>query len=310
MNTNHQPTRSGFTILEMLAVVFILGLLLGMLFPAINAISRSGRDTAGENAISVAIKAARAYSTRIKPSPDEPEFLGAKFDGVGILFTPAGELRLIENFQRARDTDGRPVDPSGLNAYIDIAGRDYITLPQGVAVAGLWQPGRGSDPPTLVAPPFAIRFDRYGRLVVGSKSSDPKKGRDRLVYYDGNYDGNYLIKSQAGLSRDNPYSAPRVLAGRYDPTDWNPKILRRSLSVDLAAKLFDKDANKYELPFEEIETVIGVIVYSQNDFENALDSDGDPLSWRSSDEEDIAEWIIKNGTPIFFSRYTGAVITE
>lgn len=291
--------RRAFTILELLAVVGILILVLAVIFPVINVMTASTRFAAGMNTIAVGSTAARAYATRDKA--DLSSLVpGAQYSGVAILFTPSGELRLVENDQLAVNASGTFLESSNRNGYVDIPDRDYIHIPKGIGVVGI---ARNSDDEALfLPPPFAIRFDQHGHLLHGRPSTSP----DRMVFYDGNYDGKY----------ESTDERPNF----YDPDKWDPE------SDEFDPGHWNDEKDKYELPFEMIDTVVAVMVYSKADFRNALRyRKGPGLDWgvrAVSHQDEIVRWFQDGRTdaklpgtasdrrPIFFSRYTGAIIRK
>ena len=299
MNQQRTPSkRSAFTLMEMMIVIVIIALVAGLVFPMLSKLSRSGRAEAGINTVAVAVKAARGLATRTK-APLPPPYDTANYDGVAILFTPAGEMRLVEDDRRAWDaaTPSALVEASSVNAYTDVLDRDYIQLPKGSGVVGIMK--NDFTNPRLLPPPFAVRIDKHGRMLGGSAST----ARNRLVFYDSNHDDQYRITGVAdGAHRDNPYGP-----GAYDPQLWDPDsdVFDPSANPETA---WDEDRQKWPLPFELIETVVGVIVYSKYDFDKAGKTMPDKVDNFSAGS--VGEWLLENGQAVFFSRYTGAMITK
>jgi prepilin-type N-terminal cleavage/methylation domain-containing protein/prepilin-type processing-associated H-X9-DG protein len=62
-------SRSGFTLVELLVVVFIIGILVGLLLPAVNAARESGRRTQCTNNISQIMTAMISYETAFRSFP-------------------------------------------------------------------------------------------------------------------------------------------------------------------------------------------------------------------------------------------------
>ena len=131
----------------------------------------------------------------------DPPVTGASFNGAAVIFTPAGEMRLVEHDQMAKDGTGNPMS-SIRHGYIDIANRPYVNLPPGSAVVGIARNSAGA--PLLLAPPFAIHFNEYGNLIAG-------QGSDRSVYYDSDYDGKIAVTTSS--RKDN-----------YNADGWDPLL--------------------------------------------------------------------------------------
>lgn len=278
----------GFTIIELIVTLIIAGVLMGLMLPTLRTITRDWRVQSAYNTVAAAVPAARLYATRdildLGNAEISEPIPGAKYSGAAVVFTPAGELRLVENDQEARDGFGNEyIETKGWNGYKDLKGIDYLRLPVGTGVVGIGKP----DAP-FYAPPFAIRFDENGVLIAGvngASTSDDKY--HRVVIYDDDFNGNYSTtqdRSQGNYKDPDPYDP--------ESREW--------------ANNWDATIQKYKLPFEQLETVIGVIVYSKADFEDA------GLNWGSSSEEEIREWLRTpgNGSVMLFSRYTGVVIRE
>lgn len=297
--------QSGFTLIEMLVVISIIVLLSAVLVPMMGVMSDLVRGGAGVNTINAAVTAARGYATR-----DIDNFIlvsGAEYSGVAVIFCPSGELRLVENTQVAQSTGtGNPfLEASSLNGYQDIPGRDYLTLPTDTGVVGIGRNTNGPSGLQLYRPPFAVRYDQNGHLISGVAS-----GSSRVVYYDGNPEKDGLFRtsgsSGSGFDRDNHFGS-----GSYNPDEWD--VRSEAFDPDKAGP--DPATNKYYLPFEEIETVPGVIVYSRIDLRDSTDPDtGDIISGCGTDGKSpcssFDNWVVANGQTLFFSRYTGVVLRE
>lgn len=302
---------SAFTLIELLVVVILITGLMAATLPAISALTRSSRGDAGLNTINVAITVARAYSTRQKLdlSTVNPILPDANYSGTAIVVASSNELRLVENNQTAVSNEASPraleeVLPPGLNGYSDIPGREYIAMPKHTGVLGIIQTATGM---ALLSPPFAIRFNKYGQLLVGN-DNDPAS--ERTVFYDGDNDGKYQITNANGYTRDNPRGG-----GTYTPEQWDPES--QSYLGDSTVR--PDTTLPYKLPFDGLEAVVGVLVYSKLDLQKEFP--GQSLGPRITDFSagSMGAWLmqidttsgrLKNARQIFFSRYTGVVMRE
>jgi len=279
-------------------VVSIISILLLISVPTLNNVLQGGQRESGINAITTAVTASRAYAGREIFNRDNlgGDFTGLFYRGTGILFTPGGHIRLLENDQLAEDSGGTFLQklPDPANGYRDLPDRDDITLPAGAGVLGIVRVDDGGPALRLLAPPFALRFTETGQMTTAVDASAPE--RENMVFYDGDMNGEFDV---AGTR-----------PSAYDPDDWDP---RRNPNVD-----FDEDTNRYHLPFEAIETVLGVLVFSRNNMPDSNDLEGEyTLNDGSTPSGAQLEWLLEsaggklvNSTPLFFSRQTGAPLRE
>jgi type II secretory pathway pseudopilin PulG len=300
----------GFTLIELIVVVSVLLIAIGILMPSMSRMTVTNRQGAAVDAINTAVTTARAYSTQGKADLEDlpgldPEFATASYSGTAVVFTPAGEMRIVENDQTALSTGNNALEATDttstvagdhLNGYVDIAALDYIRLPKGIGVVGISRSsGAGPD---FLPPPFAIRFTEEGYLISDANltADDP-----RMVYYDGNYDNQFRVSTGSGEHRGNPYNgAP------YDIDEWDPE------SSEFISTNYDAVANRYKLPYEKMEAVVGVLVYSKAAFTQA------GLNWGTSSTTDINGWLgvadasgrLVNAKPLFFSKYSGTVVKD
>ena len=116
----------------------------------------------------------------------------------------------------------------------------------------------------------------------------------QFVYYDGNYNGSYECTTKVRPNK------------QYDPGVYNPNSPR----FDVSKGWSEKDS-KYVLPFERLESVIGVYVYSLEAFNNAVD-DNVLKAWADADLQldngDYWRWMQANGQMLLFSRQTGMMM--
>lgn len=332
-------TRHGFTLVELLLVITIIGVLAALTFPAVNAMRRETDRAIGINSVTFGVAAARSYATEKINSPDLPEFGPdpdpsgpAEYSGAAALFTPAGEIRLVRNGTsafgiRARfgneqhfierldwnpttgdlevETTSTLPPTQGLSGFSDIA-IDYIVLPPDAAVAGLVRnvTSDAGDPPLLVSPPFAVWFDASGQLVAGNTGSDSDRPRaNRFVYYDGNGNGAIDLSGSAVTMR--------ARASRFDTSFTLDEFDPRTGDFD-AANNYDRALKRYRLPIEQIETVVGVAVYSRRQFEQEAEDGG--FAWDnqglSNNNNDAWEWMEDNAAILLFSRQSGTIFRK
>jgi hypothetical protein len=128
---------------------------------------------------------ARAWSTR--PHADlgtnKLDVPGAEYSGTAAIFTPAGNVRIVTNDQRAVDTSGNYLEQQNREAYRDLSGVDYIELPSNIRVAGIRYTANG---PEYIPPPFALTFNAYGNFV--NRTYGPN-GNEEWIFYNADYSG-------------------------------------------------------------------------------------------------------------------------
>jgi|GEM_PF-1470469 len=302
----HTTRQNGFTLPELMVAIAIIAIIAAITFPMLTKMRDIFEDQTGINTIQVAITATRAYATRNIADMDPNIVPDAQYSGTAVLFTPGREIRLLENTQLALDVGGSFLEqsPNNRNGFHNIPDRDFLHLPRDVGVVGITRdPVLGKQ---YLPPPFAVRFDENGYLVV-SDGTTPSK----LVYYDANADGRFRIEDDTGQlmdghSRLEPYFDS---AGNYDVDKWDPDHWQYSPTDGFGnTPGIHPITHAEKLPFETIEAVIGIIVYSKRKF---FEDGGDWPTTSPSGGSSVAgiyEWLDNNGTPIFFSRYTGALL--
>jgi len=270
--TPHNPA-SAFTLIEMLVVMGIATVLIVATVPVLNVMGGDNAVSSGVNTVAVSAEAARQLATtaaaQFDPLSDEGASLGA-----AMMVTNTGEVRILVH-------NGAQAMAGGRVAFKDAANtagspRDYVSLGSRTGMVGIKRDGTGINGVRYVAPPFAIRFNEMGSMVVGNPGS--AAGQAGLVYYDKDYNGTFTNDSR--------------------PNGYNPDAP--------ASKSWNSTAGKFELLFDEIDTVIGVLVFDLNDVQEiGLVADaGGYISATGT----VGSRLTEVGTPVFFNRVTGAPI--
>lgn len=303
------PRVRAFTLVELLVVMGIMVMILAIAVPSMSSLFNSGRVDGAIDTITVAAASARSYAVSV------PRFFDAdpitvpeegSYSGAAALFTPANEIRLIHNVATARDGNGWPLEikdpnsPFGYkpqrNGYQDIHGRDPISLPSDVGFMGIV---RIANAIKYIPPPFAVSFNQNGNLVTFSDPVTVPAARDFvrfLVYYDGDYSGDYNVD----LDRED---------GTYLPDEWDPQSDQYTPGTASDRPGIDEDFDMHRLPFEAIETVVGVYVYDKTQLWEAVDADDRKLpSYDTNDP--LGQWLEDNAVLLMFNRYTGRAVQE
>lgn len=226
---------AAFTIIELLVAISIIAILIGILFAGFSAMGVQTREAAAVNSVGVAVAVARVHATRDKSKVDltseSPPGVQTevKFAGAAVIFSPSGEMRIVEHDPRARlPAGGYLADQSPPRiGFRDVSEIEPVTIPSQIRIQGIGRSG-GFD---LLDPPFAIRFDRHGKMIVATDSTPSTNTMDRYVVYDGNHNGRYDDASGRGS---------------YSLADFN------------ATTAWDLNARKHRLPFERLECAVGV----------------------------------------------------
>lgn len=287
-----------FTLIELLVVIAIIAILMSLAFPAIAVMQRLTRGGATQTTIGVAVRTASAYAAKPVADLTNPYTGGTpptlRANGAAVLFTPNGDIRILETdrlaFNAASPSEPLQAMSPARFGYTDVQPkRDYINLPGNAGVVGIIRVGPNTI--RLITPPFAVRFDRFGQINTGSGAGE----KTHMVYYDSNYDGQY----DDSIARSSTYN-PDIWDSRQN--NWNG--------------LLDPDGLRPQLPFEEIETVVGVLMFVRSDFL----SNGHSFTATSGALDTAAtEWLLetnpdngrlKNSQALFFSRNSGSILRE
>ncbi|MCC7408024.1 MAG: hypothetical protein IT442_08130 [Phycisphaeraceae bacterium] len=338
----------GFTLIEMLVVVGLMILLMGLGVPTIVGMIQSGRIEAGVNTVSAVITVSQARTPSPTPAmvdlnatvpgassalspgditkpPGLPLRPVTRTGDTAILFTPSGEIRFLEVDETAVDTSGNPLsrtpedvasagNPPKIRyrvAFKDRTDVESIRIPSGLGVVGITRGGSGAGDVILLPPPFAIRFDRQGRLVQ-ARASSISGSLDWGVFYN----GDYSVKKVSVPGQDDVERSEIDPASNRDNSSELPDAYDRNSPLYDSAKTWTdqaKTANKAVVPIEAVDTVVGVILYDKNKFYGNFTE-----GWPAYRDQDVGqpdydaccEWVLTNGKPVFFSRYSGSLLME
>jgi|GEM_PF-2205056 len=282
----------GFTLTEALVVLSIVAMLIGLTFPTLKILQKSGREEAGQNTVSMSVDVARQWVSANAWVNDNSLFppSNESYTGTAALFCPTGEVRIVYNIRNARDNSNNFLEdltnPVAKNGYADVFGIDYIVIPNGVGLVGIHRTGANTNDVELIAPPFAIAFDGNGSMYFGDTT--------RRIYYNGDGSGNF----DTGTGR----------TGAYNPDQWTGE--KGALNQGYLANAGTNPTKK--LPFDAMECVPGVIIYDKNDYASAEGGFGSKLSSGGavSLTSDAGQWLRENGTTLFFSPSTGIALRE
>lgn len=305
--TNSKADEAGFTLVELLVVISVISILLAVTVPFLSKMVETTNLSMARDLISANVGATRVYATKNKfflkdlrptvPGDQNSETLADGYSGAAVIFTPQGELRVVENDEDSRDSSGDYLEiptTGGLparNGYKDVDTIDYVRLPAKIGVFGIY---RKEAELWLIPPPFAISFDQNGALVLRRKRTHDKQKTEGWVYYDGDGSGR-IDAGSAAKARDNTGGSS------YNPMAY---------SSQQSPRLTD---GRFELPLEKIEPVMAVIVYLESDFVAAgfSNTDDGPIKVPDTGAKPAsAEWLFKHGEMLQFSRYTGSEAGE
>lgn len=278
----HRRTAQGFSIVELMVSIGIIGLLIGISFPFISAMTTGSRVEAGLNITGMSADVARQWVQAEAWANDGSTTAptNESYSGTAAIYCPTGEIRIVKNDRLAQASSGTPTyleDRSPeVNGYTDLAQVDYIRIPVDVGIVGIERTGPLAANVRFIAPPFAIAFNELGQLSYGDANGD--------IYYDA--DGNGRYNTSQGRTTS------------YDPRDWGDD---RDAASDYTSGL------SLKLPFEAVECVPGIVVFDLEKYEAAgFDFDGGSVTLASNE----GQWLQDNGQTIFFSPHTGAALRE
>ena len=124
------PTRSAFTLIELLIVIAIIGILMSLLFPAVNSAIDAARKTQAKNDVTQIATAVTAYETEYGRLPDTnsaaQKISGDWLKALAGSNTVSGlnprqivfiELQASKKGKSGTNANGEFVDPWGTNYY-------------------------------------------------------------------------------------------------------------------------------------------------------------------------------------------------
>jgi prepilin-type N-terminal cleavage/methylation domain-containing protein len=262
--------RRGFSLIELLVVISLLGLLVAISFPFLATTLQSTAVNAAQGQVSNALSAARVYATRQRPfvaarqvnnTLRTADDNGDGFSGAIALFAPDNSIRILENDQNAYDpalassAGWLELQVPPLNGYTPIEGFEDISYPSRVQALGIVRTGNGPYDVQLIPPPFAIRVSSDGTLAQGhDDTGDPwatPDNWDRLVYVSP--DGREVsIGNRA---------ANEIVTTQYD-VELNRDSFGNTLDLDEYGYRGElrMDDGRVALPIGVVETVSGVLL--------------------------------------------------
>jgi hypothetical protein len=177
----------------------------------------------------------------------------------------------------------------------------------------------GTSTPDLLSPPFAMAFTKGGTQATRIADQTSIYVNDSNDF-EGSSPKVKTTRTRIAYSTSDPAYTFTPSSGDYDPDEWNPNKPVAPNPVPFFAQADSTDTkitlDSFQLPFEAIELVQGVVVFDMDDFRAATNSSGVPLSLAADNSSsiyavnsDARDWILENGEVIFFSRYTGNVLS-
>lgn len=126
---NWAVSRRGFTLVELLVVIAIIGILAGLLLPAVNTVKKKGFESRAMVEVKALDAALRQYYAEYGKFPDlTPDVFGKDKDNKNLVSALSSnnprKIMFLEVQEENRDADGNFVDPWG-SQYRAVVDHDF-----------------------------------------------------------------------------------------------------------------------------------------------------------------------------------------
>jgi len=252
--------RAGFSLIEMLVVIFIITVLMALLLPAVGAARERARQTTCANNLKEIGKGFHIYATnhndklcsgafdwQLDGPVTEVGWVADQVNGgipVGQMLCPSNQAQLSRTFN-----DLVAMDPAGTDSCVDLAGSEGTTLPSG---ALLVNPCRMIvDDPATYPPGAEARRQLIEDRVLGE-------------FYNTNFTATwYLVRSKAELDGSGNFKADCGTP----VYDIRPFLRSATLGPLEVARLDGSQAPQNLLPVLADGSMFSTLRFSMGDFE-------------------------------------------